>query len=146
MALRKVGTMACQMAKSSRQLHTASSNNFIFQGLFASLIPNKPMLSDEALAVGYEKHEMLYANHPADPLNVKYINYTYVPAGKGTKNEPFLVPSMYKERLCKVDMGDEDFDLPEFLVTLEKGGRCPVTGAHYKLDYHPEWATIEYHV
>jgi len=28
-------------------------------------------------------------------------------------------------------------------VTLEDGGRCPATGAHYKLEHHPEWKVYE---
>merc|ERR1712096_490550 len=108
-------------------LHTTTANKFIFGGLMEKLIPNKPLLSDEAIAVGLEKHELKYRDHPDDPLNVKNINETYTPRGKGTKQDPFIIPSHEKSRLCKVDLGDEDFDLPEFTVTLEgaAGVRCP---------------------
>merc|ERR1712142_59626 len=148
--LRKAGGMlANQMMRSQlakANLHTTTANKFIFGGLMEKLVPNKPLLSDEAIAVGLEKHELKYENHPGAPLNTKHINETYTPQGKGTKQDPFIIPSHEKSRLCKVDLGDEDFDLPEFTVTLEGGGRCPVSGAHYKLDYHPEWAIIETHV
>ena len=66
---------------------------------------DKPLLSDAALAVGLEKHENKYMSYPGDPLNTKHINETYKPQGKGTKQDPFIIPSHEKTRLCKVDLG-----------------------------------------
>jgi len=143
MALCKGLTLLAPTLKTStRLIQTSSPNNFIFKGTFKNIFYG-PALAESALECGWSKHVRALQDHPDDPLFLRNTKTAFKPEGSGTRCDPFIIKSPNTKQQVKVKIDDDDFDLPQFEVTLEDGGRCPATGAHYKLEHHPEWKVYE---
>ncbi|XP_002120861.4 cytochrome c oxidase subunit 5B, mitochondrial [Ciona intestinalis] len=133
MALRKLTQAAVLVGRKSfiaRQVHaTASLNFFNFK---------KPCPSSEGgLAVGFEKILMDAAKVGEDPLeDMNRDQKTPPTGGSGTKEDPYRMYSTAPSRYIEIEEPDSHGGPPVgFWCTLEEGGRCPLTGEYYVLDY-----------
>ena len=112
-----------------RQIHQSATS----YGLFSFL--NKPVARQEDIAVGYQKIQIESSNAGEDPLEIEREVREEV-AGSGTRSDPFIIPSRQTRRFVLVDTpGCEGGPPTGFWVTLENGGRCPITAQYYKLAY-----------
>ena len=116
-----------------RQIHKSATS----YGLLDFL--NKPVARQEDMAIGFQKIVLDTENTGEDPLEAHNRDETDQVAGSGTKSDPFIIPARQTKRLVLVPTpGCEGGPPTGFWVTLEEGGRCPITARYFKLHYDPK--------
>jgi len=123
-----------------RQIHHSATS----YGLFSFL--QKPLARVEDMAVGYQKIDLESALVGEDPMESHNRDEVDTVAGSGTKSDPFIIPSRQTRRYVLIPTPGCDGGPPMgFWVTLEDGGRCPVTARYFKLKHDPKdnWGVDE---
>ncbi|XP_039257360.2 cytochrome c oxidase subunit 5B, mitochondrial-like [Styela clava] len=101
----------------------------------AALNANRPSASSDVGVIGYRQIEKRAHEAGEDPFDSLDRDKPHNLKGSGTKSDPFLVPSRNHMRCVTVQLGEESAPPHYFWVTKDEGGRDPITGKHFKLDF-----------